>query len=656
GLDPCQRHLIDRFYQTLASTKKVTAICGAGISTHAGIPDFRSEDGLLNRTFGDHQQLKGSELFESSTIRDHEKRKVFNQEMARMRVACRAVDLTSCHLLIEKLYDTGRLVRCYTQNIDGLQTRNRQDMEEAVFELHGSNMYLKCAICKTRPVQPPPKFDEQLLSLGYAACPTCMNNPARMAGNSKNLRCSQPGELLPDILLNDQVTELWKNGKRIDQLAIKDAQCQILLIIGTRLKPKGASSLAKALASHVRKSGGTVVYVDWHTLPPSSWSDYINLHIQMDLEEWAEGCLRALRGVSALVEETCTVCEGSSASAIQNQLGQKAKSEVKIKPLAVRGKKVRFALEVGNNMRAEEPPNKRVPMLLIIYHDVWAIFDSRVLAEMMEKACVAQGQECRHHIINVSEDAEPIMPPDWSSFYLVIVYMSSNTQFLHRKEPLESKEQRIMHILGYSSRLSGSAARNAIWSLAVVMCPEGELLSQPNLNRLNLQVKEELAFDAVIASIDLTRFRLGGWVSLILGILEQHPVRGEDYAAGILDQVTHSWMANGDLFDHSNLVVFNKWSPPYMLLAAPFDERPLGKALPEITSVCPCIEPDDMIRKRWAVQHSATDKLEMYKLKEQAGMYGHIMKDLLQFIEARYASSKLQQGKMDKKDETGQWQ
>jgi NAD-dependent histone deacetylase SIR2 len=197
GFDACQRPLVDRIYQILPFASKVTVVVGAGISTHAGIPvccnlmclfftelivclqDFRSENGIRNRTFGDRQTLRGSELFESRTLQDHGKRKVFNQEMARMRIACREAELTSCHVLVARLYDAKQLVRCYTQNIDGLQTRDRQDMEEVVFELHGTNVHIKCGVCNRRPIQPPSDFDEQLLSNGYAACPTCLANPAR---------------------------------------------------------------------------------------------------------------------------------------------------------------------------------------------------------------------------------------------------------------------------------------------------------------------------------------------------------------------------------------------------------------------------------------------------------------------------------------------
>lgn len=96
-----------------------------------------------------------------------------------MRRLFRVVDPTSCHALISRLFDNGRLLRCYTQNIDGLQTRDRGDMEKAVFELHGTNVHLKCHVCHRRPSEPASEFDERLLTDGYVHCPRCLDNPAR---------------------------------------------------------------------------------------------------------------------------------------------------------------------------------------------------------------------------------------------------------------------------------------------------------------------------------------------------------------------------------------------------------------------------------------------------------------------------------------------
>ncbi|KAG9100163.1 hypothetical protein FRC06_004477 [Ceratobasidium sp. 370] len=481
-----QRVLIDRFYAILALTSKVTIVCGAGISTHAGIPDFRSRNGLLNRTFGDRNQLKGSELFESSTLRNSEKRKALSQEMARMRVFSRTVSLTRCHTLITRLYDAKRLLRCYTQNIDGLQTRDRKDMEEAVFELHGTNLHLRCYTCNKRPAQPASDFDRQLLSNGYALCPSCLTNPARKIGNSRNLRCSQPGELLPDIVFNDQVTEPWKNGKTIDQLANKDSKCHLLLIIGTRLKPMGAAKLVKGLSDEVHRSGGKVVYVDWTGLPPSSWANYVDLHIQMDIEQWAEGCLNALGSAEAkkgkrwIAEQTSTLidearlqCAYECNSPVHAKQHEQSVSDREI-IVPHKRKKVRF--ECGSETGGaapEEEWDEVLPILFVVYHNIWATHEARILARLMAEECAVLGRECRPHVVKVGGKEGCIAPPaDWPSFCLIVVHVSWYTQFLHSEVPPTSGEAEIAELLKYSSKLVDCVARQATWSTAVMMCEE----------------------------------------------------------------------------------------------------------------------------------------------------------------------------------------
>ena len=41
--------LIKQIAEIFAATKNVVAVTGAGISTEAGIPDFRGKDGSLDR-------------------------------------------------------------------------------------------------------------------------------------------------------------------------------------------------------------------------------------------------------------------------------------------------------------------------------------------------------------------------------------------------------------------------------------------------------------------------------------------------------------------------------------------------------------------------------------------------------------------------------
>ncbi|CAE7106860.1 unnamed protein product [Rhizoctonia solani] len=190
-----------------------------------------------------------------------------------------------------------------------------------------------------------------------------------------------------------------------------------------------------------------------------------------------------------------------------------------------------------------------------------------------------------HFIINVAEKGEIIFPPlEWPSFYLVSIYFSSYTQFLHSEERPNSSGSEIADMLKYSSKFLEHGAGKAALSLAMMVCAEDELLSFHSLETINSEINRRNVLDAMIASIDLARFRLGGWVRLTLGVLEEKPVRGKVSKQELMDQVTCSWMRENDLYEHCNLVVFNKQAHPYMLLASLFDKKPLGKAMPKINS------------------------------------------------------------------------
>jgi hypothetical protein len=123
--------------------------------------------------------------------------------------------------------------------------------------------------------------------------------------NGMRLRDRIPGELLPDILLNDDSTELWKRGKTLDELIVIDGQCDLLLIMGTSLKSRGAAGVVKKLANNAHEYGGMVIYIDKKSLPTHEWASYIDLHLEADLEEWAKCCLKSTAYVSTYLCNDC---------------------------------------------------------------------------------------------------------------------------------------------------------------------------------------------------------------------------------------------------------------------------------------------------------------------------------------------------------------
>ena len=139
--------------------------------------DFRSPDGLYRQSIGNGGVLAGSDLFATATLREKDKLRAFGRLLTEMRITAREATLPDCHKWIERLHHLGRLVRCYTQNIDGLQTRDFDDMDDVVVELHGTNAYLKCHKCNQRPGEPTSAFDQQLLEEGSVYCTRCPIHP-----------------------------------------------------------------------------------------------------------------------------------------------------------------------------------------------------------------------------------------------------------------------------------------------------------------------------------------------------------------------------------------------------------------------------------------------------------------------------------------------
>lgn len=109
------------------------------------------------------------------------------------------------------------------------------------------------------------------------------------AGTEK--RGTPSGHLFPDLLLDDQAQELWGGNERVDRLRDKDADCDVLLVLGVRLQSKAVARMLKALAHNVHQKGGVVVYVDWKTLDPVVWSRYFDLHLEIGPDLWAEYCM-----------------------------------------------------------------------------------------------------------------------------------------------------------------------------------------------------------------------------------------------------------------------------------------------------------------------------------------------------------------------------
>lgn len=120
-----QDELLGRISKQLGRSRKIACLTGAGISCNAGIPDFRSSDGLYNLVKEESAQYwsikSGREMFDISLFRDDFKISIFAKFMERLYSNVQLARPTKTHRFIAHLKNRNKLLRCYTQNIDGLE-------------------------------------------------------------------------------------------------------------------------------------------------------------------------------------------------------------------------------------------------------------------------------------------------------------------------------------------------------------------------------------------------------------------------------------------------------------------------------------------------------------------------------------------------------
>ena len=121
-------------------SRRVVVFTGAGVSTESGIPDFRGPQGLWTKVDPNQYTLQ-------RWLADPEHRKrVFRERMERPQWTGAP---NPSHTALVALHEHGRLLRCVTQNIDGLhQAAGLPD--ELVLEVHGTAHRVMCLRCDAR--------------------------------------------------------------------------------------------------------------------------------------------------------------------------------------------------------------------------------------------------------------------------------------------------------------------------------------------------------------------------------------------------------------------------------------------------------------------------------------------------------------------------
>jgi len=130
----------ENLLEYLVQSERIVIFTGAGISTGAGIPDYRGPKGIWKTR---------PEISLQHFMEDPQKREQYWTYKSEDWQTWKDVDPTPAHLAITDLQRLGKLKAVLTQNIDSLH-RKAKTTEESLIELHGRMDEVVCIQCGFR--------------------------------------------------------------------------------------------------------------------------------------------------------------------------------------------------------------------------------------------------------------------------------------------------------------------------------------------------------------------------------------------------------------------------------------------------------------------------------------------------------------------------
>lgn len=248
-------------------------------------------------TSGSSLSIRGKDFFDASFFHAEKTRPLFYKFIAELKEMCDAAQPTPTHHFLRELIEDKRVMRWYTQNIDGLEDRVGLDTsvtvktESVEFKnvpvvgLHGTLAKLSCTVCKTTVEY---EQHETLKSGSAPDCGTCKERQVQR--EERGQRRIKGGILRPDIVLYN---EPHPQGDLIAEHLAADIARRptMLLVVGTSLKVVGLKRMIKDIAKavHANSSDGLVVYLNKTGIQAKSeWKSVFDCELVGESDRWVD--------------------------------------------------------------------------------------------------------------------------------------------------------------------------------------------------------------------------------------------------------------------------------------------------------------------------------------------------------------------------------
>ncbi len=244
--------LTEQAISLIRKSERIVALSGAGISTEAGIPDFRGPEGLWE-TSGLMETLSASGF-----SRDPES---FYRGSVSLFKTIAGATPTLAHRLLAQLEKLGKMKAVVTQNIDGL---HQAAGSGKVYEIHGTCRRGHCTKC-----------DAGFEMAGFYA--------EIESGRLKVPLCDQCRvPIKPDVVLFEELlpVDAWNASVEAAET------CDLMLVFGSSLVVYPAADLPMMALD----SGARLAIVN---LEPTCYDPMADVKIQEKLGEFAKYALAA---------------------------------------------------------------------------------------------------------------------------------------------------------------------------------------------------------------------------------------------------------------------------------------------------------------------------------------------------------------------------
>jgi len=224
------REKISTLVEWWRNAKHVVVYTGAGISTAAGLPDYRGPEGVWTR------KLRGEDVDETLELFGYEP--------------------TLAHDALARLYKAGFLAHVCTTNLDNLHSKSGLP-KDALSELHGNSFVEECSSCGMT-------FKRAFL----------VRNATGLFEHGTGRACEKCGGPLRDNIVNfgNTFAHVPSMEAQHDQAWIETIKADLVVVLGSSLSVQSSCDLPEeCIAPRGEKSaGGRLVIVNQQKTPKDS--------------------------------------------------------------------------------------------------------------------------------------------------------------------------------------------------------------------------------------------------------------------------------------------------------------------------------------------------------------------------------------------------